>query len=137
MICDSARAGWRSEGLRTSEGFGSECRRHGQKVAGCGSRLGGRNARFWRTEHASALEGRQRPSILASRIDTQGNLIAAHEGELSRFDGVFYWYGSSYANNPKGKLWSLCWAWSKRVANPLSILGRRPGEWGAIWRVGL
>lgn len=34
--------------------------------------------------------------------DTEGNPIAAHEGELSRFNGVFYWYGSSYANNPKG-----------------------------------
>lgn len=32
--------------------------------------------------------------------DTEGNLIAAHEGELSRFEGVFYWYGSSYADNP-------------------------------------
>ena len=27
----------------------------------------------------------------------------AHEGDLARFDGVFYWYGSSYANNPEGK----------------------------------
>ena len=35
--------------------------------------------------------------------DTKGNPIVAHEGELSRFNGVFYWYGSSYANNPKGK----------------------------------
>ncbi len=35
--------------------------------------------------------------------DTKGNPISAHEGDLARFDGVFYWYGSSYANNPKGK----------------------------------
>ena len=35
--------------------------------------------------------------------DTAGNRIAAHEGEIARFNGVFYWYGSSYANNPKGK----------------------------------
>ena len=35
--------------------------------------------------------------------DTEGNPIVAHEGEISRFNGVFYWYGSSYANNPKGK----------------------------------
>ncbi|MBT3274212.1 MAG: family 43 glycosylhydrolase [Spirochaetales bacterium] len=34
--------------------------------------------------------------------DTQGKLIAAHEGDIARFNGVFYWYGSSYANNPKG-----------------------------------
>lgn len=35
--------------------------------------------------------------------DTAGKLIAAHEGDIARFNGVFYWYGSSYANNPKGK----------------------------------
>ncbi len=34
--------------------------------------------------------------------DTKGNPIAAHEGDIARFNGVFYWYGSSYANNPKG-----------------------------------
>ena len=34
--------------------------------------------------------------------DVQGNPIAAHEGDIARFNGVFYWYGSSYANNPKG-----------------------------------
>ena len=37
------------------------------------------------------------------RRDTQGNLIAAHDGGISRFNGVFYWYGSSYAGNPQGK----------------------------------
>jgi hypothetical protein len=36
------------------------------------------------------------------RKDTKGNPIAAHEGDIARFNGVFYWYGSSYANNPKG-----------------------------------
>ncbi len=35
--------------------------------------------------------------------DSEGNPIAAHEGELSRFNGVFYCYGSSCGNNPKGK----------------------------------
>jgi lysophospholipase L1-like esterase len=35
--------------------------------------------------------------------DTTGKLIAAHEGDIARFNGVFYWYGSSYANNPKGR----------------------------------
>ena len=35
--------------------------------------------------------------------DTDGDPIVAHEGDFSRFNGVFYWYGSSYANNPKGK----------------------------------
>lgn len=36
-------------------------------------------------------------------LDTEGRPIMAHEGGLARFDGVFYWYGSSYANNPEGK----------------------------------
>jgi beta-xylosidase len=36
-------------------------------------------------------------------LDTKGKLIAAHEGDIARFDGVFYWYGSSYANNPQGR----------------------------------
>lgn len=35
--------------------------------------------------------------------DTEGNPIAAHEGGIARFNGVFYWYGSSYADNPTGK----------------------------------
>jgi hypothetical protein len=36
-------------------------------------------------------------------VDTAGNPIAAHEGDIARFGDAFYWYGSSYANNPKGK----------------------------------
>ena len=36
-------------------------------------------------------------------LDTEGRPIMAHEGDLARFDGVFYWYGSSYAGNPSGK----------------------------------
>jgi hypothetical protein len=35
--------------------------------------------------------------------DVEGRPIMAHEGDIARFNGVFYWYGSSYANNPKGK----------------------------------
>jgi beta-xylosidase len=35
--------------------------------------------------------------------DTEGRPIQAHEGDIARFNGVFYWYGSSYANNPMGK----------------------------------
>ena len=49
----------------------------------------------------------------------------AHEGEIARFDGAFYWYGSSYANNPKGKF---------GIALPLSSttprFGHRQGEDG-------
>lgn len=36
-------------------------------------------------------------------VDVDGRPIMAHEGDLARFDGVFYWYGSSYENNPQGK----------------------------------
>jgi hypothetical protein len=36
-------------------------------------------------------------------FDVEGRPIMAHEGDIARFNGVFYWYGSSYANNPKGK----------------------------------
>ncbi len=32
--------------------------------------------------------------------DPAANPIVAHEGEIARFGDVFYWYGSSYANNP-------------------------------------
>ncbi|MEO2019657.1 MAG: family 43 glycosylhydrolase [Fuerstiella sp.] len=39
----------------------------------------------------------------ADWVDVEGRPIQAHEGDLARFDGVFYWYGSSYANNPGGK----------------------------------
>ena len=35
-------------------------------------------------------------------LDTDLQPIMAHAGSISRFDGVFYWYGSSYANNPTG-----------------------------------
>ena len=35
--------------------------------------------------------------------DTDGNLIAAHDGGIARLNGAFYWYGSSYANNPQGR----------------------------------
>ena len=36
-------------------------------------------------------------------FDREGRLIQAHEGDIARFNGVFYWYGSSYADNPQGK----------------------------------
>ncbi|HIG27345.1 MAG TPA: hypothetical protein EYQ50_05925 [Verrucomicrobiales bacterium] len=36
-------------------------------------------------------------------VDVEGRPIMAHEGDIARFNGVFYWYGSSYENNPQGK----------------------------------
>lgn len=35
--------------------------------------------------------------------DTSGKHIAAHDGGIARLNGAFYWYGSSYANNPQGR----------------------------------
>ena len=55
---------------------------------------------------SQAVEPKTAPATIVNGTDwkdTEGNPIVAHEGELSRFNGVFYWYGSSYANNPKGK----------------------------------
>ena len=45
------------------------------------------------------------PSIVNGTdwLDVAGRPIAAHEGDIARFNGAFYWYGSSYANNPGGK----------------------------------
>ncbi len=36
-------------------------------------------------------------------FDVEGRPIMAHEGDIARFNGYFYWYGSSYENNPTGK----------------------------------
>ncbi len=34
--------------------------------------------------------------------DTDGNPVSCHEGGMSRFGDMFYWYGTSYIGNPKG-----------------------------------
>jgi hypothetical protein len=36
-------------------------------------------------------------------VDTDGRTIMAHDGGIARLNGAFYWYGSSYAGNPKGR----------------------------------
>ncbi len=35
--------------------------------------------------------------------DSDGNRISAHDGYLSNFGDMFYWYGSNYKGNPDGK----------------------------------
>lgn len=35
--------------------------------------------------------------------DTSGQFLAAHDGGISRFGNVWYWYGSDYSGNPKGE----------------------------------
>jgi len=48
-------------------------------------------------------EGLQVFNTQAWPIAVDGRPIMAHEGDIARSNGVFYWYGSSYADNPKGK----------------------------------
>jgi len=36
-------------------------------------------------------------------LDVKGDTIYAHEGGVTRFGFVFYWYGTNYKNNPAGK----------------------------------
>ena len=75
-------------------------------------RLGDRDKLFVAGHHdpAEALDsGGIKDSMDATIVngtdwmDTDGNRIVAHEGEIARFGDTFYWYGSSYANNPKGR----------------------------------
>jgi hypothetical protein len=35
--------------------------------------------------------------------DTDGNPISCHDGGISRFGDTFYWYGTSYKGNPRGR----------------------------------
>ncbi len=35
--------------------------------------------------------------------DTSGNPISCHDGGITRAGEIFYWYGTSYKGNPKGK----------------------------------
>ena len=58
---------------------------------------------------SSAQKMRERKPAVSALIrnntdwkDTKGRMIAAHDGGISRFGDRFYWYGTSYRNNPKG-----------------------------------
>jgi len=35
--------------------------------------------------------------------DSDNNPILAHDGGISRFNNIYYWYGCNYSNNPDGK----------------------------------
>ncbi len=54
------------------------------------------------------LEAGKKPSQTTSIIngtdwlDMEGRPIQAHDGHITRVKDTFYWYGSSYAGNPKG-----------------------------------
>ena len=56
---------------------------------------------------AAAAPGRQAGQKLILNCtewkDTEGRQISAHEHFVGRFDGVFYWYGTSYIGNPMGR----------------------------------
>ena len=50
-------------------------------------------------------------------VDVDGHRISAHDGGISRFNGTFYWYGTSYVNNPKG----LCGSQGRKLANGIRV----------------
>lgn len=37
-------------------------------------------------------------SNLRPRTDTDGQIVDAHDGRITQFNGVFYWYGTAYGN---------------------------------------
>src|SRR5215213_2715055 len=52
----------------------------------------------------AARQGGQKPILNCTEWkDTAGRPISAHEHFVGRFDGVFYWYGTSYKGNPMGR----------------------------------
>ena len=36
-------------------------------------------------------------------VDDRGAPICAHDGSITQFGSRYYWYGNSYAGNPKGQ----------------------------------
>jgi hypothetical protein len=49
--------------------------------------------------------------------DTEGRPISAHEYFIGRFDGMFYWYGTSYRGNPTGR----CGIEGAALQNPFNV----------------
>ena len=35
---------------------------------------------------------------LKSRVDTDGNIVDAHDGRIVKYGNRFYWYGTAYGN---------------------------------------
>ena len=93
MKCDSAHAAWRSEGLIALTMLKSTA------VALCSLVILG----FLQGVEPSGDPTKVSIINGTDWVDVGGRPIMAHEGDLARFNRVFYWYGSSYANNPKGK----------------------------------
>jgi beta-xylosidase len=55
--------------------------------------------------HNSSAGARRSRAVIRNNtdwLDTEGNPIMAHDGGISRFRNKFYWYGTSYAGNPRG-----------------------------------
>ena len=53
----------------------------------------------------------------AAWTDIEGRHISAHEGGISQFNGTYYWYGTSYRNNPRGAYGRA----GRKVANGLQV----------------
>jgi len=60
---------------------------------------------FWPWYRTVHLLGSAAPTsaISSDWLDTAGRQVSAHEHFVGRFDGVFYWYGTSYQGNPMGR----------------------------------
>lgn len=81
-------------------------------------------------------------------LDVDGRPILAHDGHITRVKDTFYWYGSSYAGNPKGKfgtaagyaVWTGIQVYSSRDLVTWTYQGvalPRPEKgWGAVGSVG-
>ncbi|MHC4647837.1 MAG: family 43 glycosylhydrolase [Planctomycetota bacterium] len=55
--------------------------------------------------HSSSASARRSEAVIRNNtdwLDTDGNPIMAHDGGISSFANKFYWYGTSYAGNPRG-----------------------------------
>ncbi|MHC4913237.1 MAG: family 43 glycosylhydrolase [Planctomycetota bacterium] len=81
-------------------------------------------------------------------FDVDGRPILAHDGHITRVKDTFYWYGSSYAGNPKGKfgtaagyaVWNGIQVYSSKDlvnwAYKGEALARPKKGWGAVGSVG-
>ena len=101
---------------------------------------------------ASGVKTSARPGVSIANntdwLDLHGRPVLAHDGHITRVQDTFYWYGSSYAGNPKGKygtaagfaVWNGIQAYSSQDLVAWKYEGvalPRPAKgWGAVGSVG-
>ncbi|MHC4865552.1 MAG: hypothetical protein ACYTEX_15810 [Planctomycetota bacterium] len=74
--------------------------------------------------HNSSVSARRNEAVIRNNtdwLDTDGKPIMAHDGGISRFANKFYWYGTSYKGNPKGR-WGLR---GSKLQNGFNVYGSR------------